>query len=311
MEPLITVIIPMYNAEMYIAKCLESLFRQTYSKIEVVVVDDGSSDNSYSICKEYEKNDSRLRVFHQNNQGVSAARNLALREAKGKYVVFVDADDFVSTEYVHDLWDVVCSTECDLAISRYTTDAYYDGHQDSGKIIQLDSENAIIDMLLAKGFDSSVCCKLMRLDVALEIKFREDLVLAEDMAFFYEIMSKCDNIAFIDRVNYYYIQHETSTISQLSRDKVKSLCVFENLLENSTNINVREALISKYISTCFHLLSLKNDNNIDLSNLIGVIKQYRKCAIMGRHFAIKVKVACILSYVSFSLVKNILSVKRG
>lgn len=311
MEPLITVIIPMYNAEAYISKCLESLITQTYRKIEILVVDDGSVDGSYNICKSYEREDNRLRVIHQENKGVSFARNLALSQAQGEYVVFVDADDYVGENYIRDLWEVVCITKCDLAISRYSTDINYNINKNSGLIKNFDSETAIINMLLGNGFDSSVCCKLIKLSDAYGHEFRKDLVLAEDLTFFYEIINNCSKISFVDKVNYFYVLNKSGAISQLSYNKIESMRIFDELIQECKNEKIEEALVSKYVSTCFHLLSLDNANNIDLSGIKNIIKKYRKKAIKGRYVAGKVKIACLISMLSFELVNRLLSLKRG
>lgn len=311
MGPLITIIIPMFNAEEYISKCLDSLIQQTYDNIEIIVVDDGSTDNSLRICKAYAEQDFRLKIIHQSNQGVSAARNRALQEAEGIYIVFVDADDYVGKDYVSDLWELVCNTKCDVAISRYSTELDYDVSQDSGKIRTFNAENAIINMLLSKGFDTSVCCKLVKKCDISGYEFRTDLVLAEDLEFFYKILKKCSDVAFIDKVDYFYVHHNQGAINRLSNSKVKSMRIFDELIEECDNAKILDALISKYVSTCFHLLSLNNSENIDLIEIENVIRKYRKKAIKGHFVAKKVKVACIMSYFSFHLVNCVLAIKRG
>ena len=108
MDPLITVMIPMYNTEKYVKKCITSLFNQTYKNIEIIVVDDGSTDNSLRICENLAKRDHRLKILHQENRGVSAARNIALNESQGDYLVFVDSDDYVRKNYIRNLYRVIC-----------------------------------------------------------------------------------------------------------------------------------------------------------------------------------------------------------
>ena len=95
MKPLISVIVPVYNVEQYLKKCLDSVISQTYTNLEIILVDDGSTDNSLSICREFEKLDARVRVFSQNNRGPGSARNTGLNHAKGIYIAFVDSDDYL------------------------------------------------------------------------------------------------------------------------------------------------------------------------------------------------------------------------
>ncbi|MDR0422523.1 MAG: glycosyltransferase, partial [Proteiniphilum sp.] len=103
MNPMISVIVPVYNVEKYLRKCLESILAQTYTSFELLLVNDGSTDGSGQICDEYAQKDSRVQVFHQENKGVSRARNLGLERAKGKWVAFIDSDDWVDSTYLEHL----------------------------------------------------------------------------------------------------------------------------------------------------------------------------------------------------------------
>ena len=116
MEPLISVIVPIYNAEQYIDRCLKSILKQTYSNLEVLLIDDGSSDGSSSICKQYELSDNRVHYYHQHNSGVSAARNKGLDIAKGEYIGFCDADDWIESDMYEVLYSMINSSQSDIAI---------------------------------------------------------------------------------------------------------------------------------------------------------------------------------------------------
>lgn len=105
MNPLISVIVPVYNSGQYLARCIESVLHQSFVDFELLLINDGSSDDSSSICSDYAVRDNRIRVFHQNNAGVSAARNLGIKEIRGKYLAFVDADDYVYPNYLKDLYE--------------------------------------------------------------------------------------------------------------------------------------------------------------------------------------------------------------
>lgn len=103
-KPLISVVVPIYNVEEYVGKCIESLIRQTFTSIEIVLVDDGSTDKSFNICKKYQEQDCRIKLFHKANGGLSDARNYGVLHCECKYVVFVDSDDYVDTSYIDNLW---------------------------------------------------------------------------------------------------------------------------------------------------------------------------------------------------------------
>ena len=115
----ISIIVPVYNVEPYIGKCLDSILEQTYSNYEVLLIDDGSTDNSGVICDEYSALDGRFRVFHQKNSGVSAARNFALIRSEGAYIMFVDSDDFIHPQMLEILYTNLNSGEYDFAMCNY------------------------------------------------------------------------------------------------------------------------------------------------------------------------------------------------
>lgn len=119
MESLISVIIPVYNTENYIGVCLESLVKQTYTNFEVLMIDDGSTDNSGRICQEYTESDSRFHYYRKENGGVSSARNLGIEYSRGDYLTFVDSDDWVEEDYLEVLYSALVSESASVSISTY------------------------------------------------------------------------------------------------------------------------------------------------------------------------------------------------
>lgn len=119
--PLISVIVPVYNGEKFIHKCVDSILAQTYSNLEIILVDDGSSDTSAQICDEYTQKDARIKVIHQQNAGVSAARNTGIKNAQGEYISFIDQDDWVAPTFIETLWELVHKYQAPMAVvGRYT-----------------------------------------------------------------------------------------------------------------------------------------------------------------------------------------------
>ena len=107
MNDLITILVPFYNVEKYITQCIESIINQTYKNLEIILIDDGSTDNSLKICKEFQKNDSRINVIKKKHEGVSSSRNIGIKIAHGEYIMFIDSDDFVSKNFVKELYSAV------------------------------------------------------------------------------------------------------------------------------------------------------------------------------------------------------------
>ena len=118
-KPLVSIIVPVYQVKDYIGECVESLLRQTYTNLEILLVDDGSTDGSGAICDEYARRDNRIRVIHQENQGLSAARNTGLDRAAGEYVAFVDSDDAVLSDFIETLYDLADRYQADIAACAY------------------------------------------------------------------------------------------------------------------------------------------------------------------------------------------------
>ena len=113
--PCVSVVIPVYNVEKYLIRCLESVILQTYRNLEIVLVDDGSTDNSGKICDEYAERDSRIKVIHKENGGLSDARNVGIKSASADYIVFIDSDDYVKNVYVQSLVEIALRYDVDIA----------------------------------------------------------------------------------------------------------------------------------------------------------------------------------------------------
>ena len=118
-EELISVIVPIYNVEQYLEKCIESIISQTYKNLQIILIDDGSNDKSGKICNKYAEKDKRVVVIHKENAGVSEARNTGLDNAKGEWITFVDADDWIEEEYCQRLYNLVIETNSDVALCGY------------------------------------------------------------------------------------------------------------------------------------------------------------------------------------------------
>ena len=117
MKDLISVIIPVYNVEKYINRCVDSVIHQSYTNLEIILVDDGSPDNCPTICDNYSKQDSRIKVIHKKNGGLSDARNVGIEHSKGKYITFIDSDDYISNDYVEILYKLITKYNSKIAVA--------------------------------------------------------------------------------------------------------------------------------------------------------------------------------------------------
>ena len=117
-QDLISVIVPVYNVENYLKRCLDSIINQTYQNIEIILIDDGSTDNSGNLCEDYKKIDNRIKVVHKTNGGLSDARNTGIKKAKGKYITFVDSDDYVEYDYVEYLYNLIKKYDTNISFCK-------------------------------------------------------------------------------------------------------------------------------------------------------------------------------------------------
>ena len=120
LDMLVSIIVPAYNAQLHLAECLDSLLKQTYSNLQIIVVDDGSTDNTAVICDEYRKKDERIVVIHKSNGGLSDARNAGIEIAKGKYITLIDSDDYVEKDYVQFLYQLIKENNAEMSICSHT-----------------------------------------------------------------------------------------------------------------------------------------------------------------------------------------------
>lgn len=212
---LISVIIPVYKAEKYLNKCIDSVLNQTFKNFELILVDDGSPDNSGAICDEYAKKDSRIKVVHKQNGGSSSARNAGIKVAQGEFINFIDSDDTIPNDSLENLIKVQKENDADFVCgvleSSYSNNAiqkipfinkYFDLHE----IIDADSE-----IFLSKHFRGP-CTKLFRRSILQEehLFFNEDILYGEDTIFVYEYLSKCKKVQCANIVVYNYLRNEES-----------------------------------------------------------------------------------------------------
>lgn len=302
-KKLISIIIPIYNSEKYIKKCINSVIEQSYKNIEIILVNDGSTDNSLEICKSYKKIDSRIRIINQKNKGTAAARNVGIKKSKGEYICFVDSDDEIKSNYVEYLLYLINKNDCDIAIASYTVKSgkkEYDlGIGYSEKII---NQKECLQLLLnSKGFTVSLCSKLFKRNVFDCIIFPEGYMY-EDDATIYEIILNCEKISYGNKSIYtYYVRNNSVMTSNFSNkrlillkyaDKMKS-----DILSKYPELN--EFVEKKYISYNFSLLrqlvnSDLNKNQKEIKKrIINFLKRKKWLVLFSKNYNIKEKFAMI------------------
>ncbi len=219
---LISIIIPIYNAQKYLKECIDSALNQTYKEIEIILIDDGSTDYSGKICDSYAEKDKRVKVIHNENQGVSVSRNIGIKEAKGLYITFMDADDFVSEQYVEILYRLIKNDDSEVSIIG--NDEQYEGKiiKRNRKIRKILNSEEIIKMILEEKYLSAVCWgKMYRKELFKDpsLRFDQDIKIGEDLKLIIPILEKCKKISIDMTQNLYHYRLNEDSITQQTGKK--------------------------------------------------------------------------------------------
>jgi len=219
MQELISVIVPVYKVEEYLKKCVESIQKQTYENLEILLIDDGSPDNSGKICDEYAKKDKRIKVIHKENGGLSDARNAGIDVATGEYITFVDSDDFISDDYIEYMYKMIIEAKVKLAIcgvKQIWKNTQIEEEHKNTEI--LTSKGVFENILLDKGIEISAYAKLYHRDLWKEYRFPKGKVY-EDTGIIYKIIEQAKDIVYGDKKCYYYVARHGSISKQAGFNK--------------------------------------------------------------------------------------------
>ena len=306
-RPLVSIIIPVYNVEKYIEKCLDSVLAQSYDNLEILLIDDGSTDKSGAICAEYARKDKRVKVFHQKNQGVSVARNVGLKKAQGRWIAFVDSDDFIADGYIEILADSAEKKQAEIVQCEQKI------INKKGRVLQNDRPSTVMTgleackkMLYQDTITSALWGKLIKKSLFDGMIFRQGII-HEDLDVLYFVLKKAKKVYYINSSLYCYNEREESLIRKnFSKRTLDILDVMDGIMKDSTNNkSLHEAAISRRINADFYVLrQLPKSGYEDLQNqLKSEIKQYRKGLIRDPKVRKKTKVALRLSYFGMPIVK--------
>lgn len=220
MDALISVIVPVYNFESCIRRCVDSILGQTYSNIELILVNDGSQDQSGAICDEYKKLDSRVKVIHKENGGTSEARNYGLDLAEGAYIGFIDGDDFIDPDFYQVLFDLIIKYKTDMSMVSYRQlrNNQSTPKADSGSISVMEREQAIGELLIDDEIQNYVWNKLYKKELFDNIRFPVGVVY-DDIYIMYELFRESQSVVYMRTPKYYYCIRETSVINKNSHKK--------------------------------------------------------------------------------------------
>lgn len=221
-RPTLSVIIPTYNSSKYIKRCIDSIINQTYSDLEVIIVDDGSTDGTSEICDEYAKNTPNITVIHQPNSGQSVARNKGLEVASSEFITFVDSDDYIAPDMYERMMPHLQSVNSDIVICdsrRVSENEVFEPQIDIRNAVFLTNDD--LWQMIFEKLNNAVWNKIYRKSILENQRFQLDLAHGEDLIFNLEYIRKCSGGIFIDSQLYNYVQRSGSvTASRFSEAKL-------------------------------------------------------------------------------------------
>lgn len=317
---MVSIIIPVYNVQDYLARCVDSVLTQTYTDLEIILVDDGSIDISGDICDEYALHDARVRVIHKENGGLSDARNAGLDVARGNYVAFIDADDYVHPSFVELLLKTINETGAQIAVS--TWQELKDGDKPRKvktkrpRCTILTQEEAISSVFYQKKLNHSACSRIFETQLFNNLRFPEGM-LYEDLAIIYPLLCKVEKVALINTPMYYYMHRQGSIITTMSLRRTHVLDHIERIEEQVTDEAPQylPAVRSRHLSACFNMLRLMPVDEpkwqATKERCWDYIKNMRSLCIKDSKVRLKNKIACLLSYFGVDFLIKIINNNRA
>jgi glycosyltransferase involved in cell wall biosynthesis len=254
----ISIVIPVYNVEKYIKRCLDSVINQTYKELEIILVNDGSIDNSGNICDEYAKKDERIKVIHKKNGGLSDARNIGIENAVGNYIGFVDSDDWILPNMYESLLNLCEEHDAQISICNVFTD---ENHINANNNFRIYDKQTIMELLLKDEVPSYACNKLFKREIIGNLRFTKDKYY-EDLFDTYKFFNNANKVVKTEEMYYFYYINRADSIcnnpiNELKKSLDSSSAFRERYWFAASNFpNVNNIALKKAVITS--LFALKN-----------------------------------------------------
>lgn len=309
--PLISVIIPIYKVEAYLHRCIDSVLCQTYTNLEIILVDDGSPDNCGKICDEYAAQDSRIKVIHKENGGLSDARNVALDVMTGEYVVCVDSDDYVSPTHIAGLYHLIEKYGAQVAVNNSCN--FLEGtiphpaERAKNDVVFDSGLKAVEAMFYQELFDTCAWGKMYKAELFDGIRYPKGL-LFEDLPTTYRLLLKAGKVVFNDEQSYFYLLRSNSIEgAAFSPHKLDSGLQLMALMDKDKEklLPIIKSYNCRIVSFVFHLLLQMPKGYVHRKDFEERIRKVRWSVLTDRRARKKARLACMLSFVGFGVVQRI------
>lgn len=289
---MVSIIIPAYNAEKHIEQCIDSIISQTYKNIEVIIVNDGSTDNTLAICEKYAKEDKRIKIVKKKNEGVSKARNDGIKIATGKYIMFIDSDDYIDDDYIEIMRKNIVEKKADLVISNYTRDKngvkekiYFDLKNDDDNI----TFPAVLNEYITGFYFNSIWKTIIKKNIIEDnkIQFDSTMKFGEDAVFSLKVYKNSNKTILIKNYGYHYVDNETSvtntrTMNKRIQNAIDNFKLYDHItkyieLTKEEQILLNDRILECYVNALDTILSCKKTTTD--KSYVQIIKNLNKLYI--------------------------------
>ncbi len=288
-KPMISVIVPVYNTEFYLVRCLDSLLAQTYPNLEILLIDDASTDGSGTICETYAAKDDRLKVIHfPQNKGPSAARNTGICRSQGQYISFVDADDHVEPDLLEKLYTALSQSKADISICGADGIRIKDGPSDT-----FSGKEAIHCLAHGTPFNLVPWGKLYDARLVKSYPFDDRVFYSEDLLFLYQVLRRARKVCYFPEQLYHYINRENSQVhSGISERKCTALFVHNQICKDAASHfpEVLPDFQQIALDTNTRMAMFAIESELPCRQLLGYLR--RLCKNTRRHISLKALMRC-------------------
>lgn len=306
--PLISVMVPVYNVEPYLKECLDSIISQDYVNIEILLVNDGSSDKSGDICDAFSKKDKRIKVIHNPNYGVAKTRNILIDNALGEYLVFVDSDDILAKNHISVLYCLIQKYDCKISVGVLKTFKSFPNTKEWHNYEEfcMEPQEAVKQMNYQRKFDTWPVCKLYHKSLFDNGLRYTDGKIFEDLILTWQILLQSDKVAYCNKVIYYYrLWGNSIEGAKFSNKKMDGALEVINTFKNNNDIlrPIYKSYQCRMVCFACHLL-LKMPKDYPQKQVIkDLLYDNRRAVLFDREARIKARFASLASYLGLSTLK--------
>lgn len=314
-SPAVSVIVPVYNAEKFLRECVESVLAQSFTDWELILVDDGSTDASPDICRNYAQKDKRIKVITKPNGGLSSARNAGLDKACGNYLFFLDSDDELYPYSLSCLYDMAKKYDVDLAVgvqARTPSKPQSDGPTGNERVVN--SRDLCMKILYRRGdVDNSACAKLYKRSLFDGLRFYKGWY--EDLEIFHKVMLRANKVAVTDSLVYFYRDNPSSFINTWSPGRKDAIKVTQGIVDTYlADADMKKSALNRHFSANYNLLILllkhRPDDKEGIEECFAAIRSLRGMVLTDKHSRMKNRLGAFLSYCGIPGIKFIQKIRH-